>query len=76
MKYKKMTVQEAAAAALADLPEEEGGVGGVIALDAHGNLAMPFNTGGMYRGYVTEDGSLFVGIHEQVYPLAEDNKGN
>ncbi len=27
------------------------GRGGIIALDARGNLAMPFNTEGMYRGY-------------------------
>ena len=28
-----------------------GGTGGVIAMDAMGNIAMPFNTDGMYRGY-------------------------
>jgi hypothetical protein len=28
-----------------------GGRGGVIAVDAHGETAMPFNTQGMYRGY-------------------------
>ena len=27
------------------------GRGGLIAVDAHGNLSMPFNTEGMYRGY-------------------------
>jgi hypothetical protein len=27
------------------------GRGGMIAVDAHGNVAMPFNTEGMYRGY-------------------------
>jgi isoaspartyl peptidase/L-asparaginase-like protein (Ntn-hydrolase superfamily) len=27
----------------------------VIALDRRGNLATPFNTTGMFRGYVTED---------------------
>ena len=30
---------------------EKGGSGGLIALDANGNIAMPFNTEGMYRGY-------------------------
>jgi len=30
---------------------EKGGTGGVVALDASGNIAMPFNTPGMYRGY-------------------------
>lgn len=31
-----------------------GGRGGVIAIDCMGNLAMPFNTSGMYRGWVRE----------------------
>ena len=35
---------------------QAGGDGGVIALDAQGHWAMPFNTPGMYRGYITEDG--------------------
>ena len=34
-----------------------GGDGGAIALDAHGNIAMPFNTPGMYRGWIRTDGS-------------------
>lgn len=33
-----------------------GGDGGVISLDAQGHWAMPFNTPGMYRGYIAEDG--------------------
>jgi beta-aspartyl-peptidase (threonine type) len=32
------------------------GDGGVIALDAEGHWALTFNTPGMYRGYITEDG--------------------
>ncbi len=36
---------------------ELGGDGGVIAIDAAGNIAMPFNTSGMYRGWVHADGS-------------------
>jgi beta-aspartyl-peptidase (threonine type) len=34
-----------------------GGDGGAIALDADGNIAMPFNTSGMYRGWIKPDGS-------------------
>ena len=34
-----------------------GGDGGAIALDRDGNIAMPFNTSGMYRGWVRPDGS-------------------
>lgn len=39
-----------------------GGDGGAIALDAEGNIAMPFNTAGMYRGWVKPDGSRGVAI--------------
>ena len=42
-----------------------GGEGGVIALDARGNLAMPYNTEGMYRGYVTSDGRTKVLLYEK-----------
>jgi beta-aspartyl-peptidase (threonine type) len=41
-----------------------GGDGGVIALDAQGNFAMPYNTEGMYRGYVTRDGRTKVLLFE------------
>lgn len=34
----------------------QGAVGGLIAVDKNGNVAMPFNTAGMYRGYVRSDG--------------------
>jgi beta-aspartyl-peptidase (threonine type) len=34
-----------------------GGDGGAIALDVEGNIAMPFNTAGMYRAWVNPDGS-------------------
>ncbi len=34
-----------------------GGDGGVIAIDARGNLALPFNTSGMYRGWIAVDGT-------------------
>jgi L-asparaginase / beta-aspartyl-peptidase len=34
-----------------------GGDGGAIALDRDGNIAMPFNTAGMYRAWIRPDGS-------------------
>lgn len=40
-----------------------GGEGGVIAVDRGGNIAMPFNTSGMYRAAIDADGLLTVGIH-------------
>src|SRR5436305_117974 len=41
-----------------------GGTGGLIAVDRDGNIALPFNTAGMYRGCVAADGSSFVAIYK------------
>jgi beta-aspartyl-peptidase (threonine type) len=41
---------------------EAHGDGGVIALDAEGHWALTFNTPGMYRGYITEDGVPHIAI--------------
>ena len=59
--YARMRVDRAAQTAI-DKVEGLGGDGGVIALDRRGRLAMPFNTTGMYRGYVTGDGDIVVKI--------------
>lgn len=42
-----------------------GGDGGAIALDREGNIAMPFNTSGMYRGWVKPDGSRGTAIFRE-----------
>lgn len=36
-----------------------------MAVDAHGNIAMPFNSLGMYRGFVREDGNIRVAIWDE-----------
>ena len=41
-----------------------GGDGGMIALDSSGNMAMPFNTAGMYRGTITEAGEIEIAIYK------------
>jgi beta-aspartyl-peptidase (threonine type) len=43
--------------------KEAGGDGGVIAIDRHGRITMPFNTAGMYRAAVHRDGRLEVKIY-------------
>jgi beta-aspartyl-peptidase (threonine type) len=40
-----------------------GGDGGAIALDIDGNIAMPFNTAGMYRAWMKPDGSRGTAIY-------------
>ncbi len=42
-----------------------GGDGGVIAVDAKGNIAMPFNTTGMYRGWVRGSGARSTAIFRE-----------
>ena len=56
MAYGGATLQEAADAVIHRTLVEKGGTGGLIALDARGNVAMPFNTPGMYRGYLKAGG--------------------
>jgi L-asparaginase / beta-aspartyl-peptidase len=56
MKYKSVSLEEAAREALAHLTKI-GGEGGFIAVDALGNVVLPFNSDGMYRGYRTTAGS-------------------
>ena len=48
MRYRKEPLGKAAAAALANVARL-GGDGGLIAVDRRGNVAMPFNSEGMYR---------------------------
>ncbi|WP_308446444.1 isoaspartyl peptidase/L-asparaginase [Chitinimonas sp. BJYL2] len=42
---------------------EIGGTGGLIAVDWEGNIALPFNSEGMYRAAVNAEGERFVGIY-------------
>lgn len=63
MEYKNMSVADAAKAVL-DKVDQMGGNGGMIALDKNGQVAMPFNTAGMYRGMVTADGKITVLIYK------------
>jgi beta-aspartyl-peptidase (threonine type) len=62
MEHGGMRLQQAARRAI-DKVAELGGDGGVIALDGRGRLAMPFNTEGMYRGYVTRSGEVVTKIY-------------
>lgn len=63
MEYKGLSVVEASKIAL-DKVGKMGGDGGLIALDKKGNMTMPFNTEGMYRGAITADGKIEVSIYK------------
>ena len=62
MKYKNLSLQDAANEVIEKL-REIGGEGGLIAVDALGNVALPFNSDGMYRGFITTDGEIKVEIY-------------
>lgn len=62
MKYKGQDLFSAARDAVAYLTEI-GGEGGLIAVDAQGNIALEFNCEGMYRGFITVSGEPVVEIY-------------
>ena len=51
MQYAGATLAQAADAVMFEALPSVGGKGGLIAVDGHGNIALPFNTDRMYRGY-------------------------
>ncbi|MCU1289934.1 MAG: isoaspartyl peptidase/L-asparaginase [Acidobacteria bacterium] len=62
MKYKNIDIVKAAEETVEHLTKI-GGEGGFIAVDSFGNVAMPFNSEGMYRGFVTSSDELTVKIY-------------
>ncbi len=64
MEYKGLTLQEAADEVIQKRIVKIGGEGGLIAVDAKGNIALPFNTEGMYRGFKTYDGKEQIAIYK------------
>jgi len=64
MEYGGKSLQEAGEYIINKKLVEKGGTGGVVALDRMGNIAMPFNTPGMYRGY-SKPGERVVKIYKE-----------
>jgi beta-aspartyl-peptidase (threonine type) len=58
----RQSVQDAAGAVINEEIPALGGSGGAIVLGADGTFAMPFNTDGMFRGHVGNDGEPRVAI--------------
>jgi len=67
MEYKGLTLTEAAKTVIqTKLPEigDGAGSGGIIAVDKNGNMIMEFNTSGMYRATMNDQGVLYVGMYK------------
>jgi beta-aspartyl-peptidase (threonine type) len=62
--YKGLSLKEATDELIFKKVPALGGDGGLIALDKDGNVSMPFNTEGMYRGCITKDGKIEVYIYK------------
>jgi L-asparaginase / beta-aspartyl-peptidase len=62
MEYLNLSLERAAHDVVMVRLVEQGGDGGIIAMDSQGNYTMPFNSAGMYRGYIGPDGRPAVAI--------------
>ena len=65
MEYKQMTLTDAAEMAIMTKLTDLGGTGGLIAIDRQGNIALPFNTPGMYRGHRLANAEPAVAIFKE-----------
>jgi L-asparaginase / beta-aspartyl-peptidase len=64
MLYKGVNIEQATEEVISQKLTKVGGEGGVIALDHSGNFSMRYNTEGMFRGFITEDGNCETHIFE------------
>ena len=63
VQYTGASLQQAADTVINGQLRDMGGDGGIIAVDPAGNIALTFNTPGMYRARIGANGELFVGIY-------------
>jgi beta-aspartyl-peptidase (threonine type) len=63
MEYKNMSLQEACEEVVMKKLVEMHGDGGLIGMDAKANVAMVFNSAGMYRGFRNSDGENEIAIY-------------
>jgi beta-aspartyl-peptidase (threonine type) len=64
MEYKGLSLEEACNMVVHDRLMKINGDGGLVAVDSLGNVAMPFNTPGMYRASQINSDQMFVGIYK------------
>ena len=64
VKYQGKTIEQAGGEVIHDVLLPVGGTGGVIIVDAKGQVSMPFNTPGMYRASKQSNGKEVVAIYQ------------
>jgi beta-aspartyl-peptidase (threonine type) len=60
--YKNLSLRDASQEVMHDLEKD---VGGFISIDKNGDVEMPYNSGGMARGYVNSNGLAYIYIFEE-----------
>jgi L-asparaginase / beta-aspartyl-peptidase len=63
MEYKGLSLENATGYEINDKLKDQGASGGLIAIDKAGNIAMPFNTNAMFRGYLNSGGKKETAIY-------------
>lgn len=69
MRYAGQSLEDASRAVVIDMLAPAGGSGGIIAVDQEGNISLPFNCSGMYRGIVRQDHRILTAIYDE--PLVD-----
>jgi beta-aspartyl-peptidase (threonine type) len=64
MEYRALPIQQAADMVIKQKLQNLGGDGGIIAMDKFGNMAISFNSEGMYRAYIDREGKPVVEIYK------------
>lgn len=64
VEYRAMPIQAAADLVIRQKLQKMGGDGGIVAMDKFGNMAISFNSEGMYRAYINSEGKPVVEIYK------------
>ena len=64
MEYKGVTLIDAARDVI---HKKLVGNGGLVSVDAKGDIAIQYNTQGMYRGWITKEGRIFTAIYDSCF---------
>lgn len=64
MEYKDLSLKEAAKEVIQNKLTNLGGTGGIVAVDKNGDMVAEFNTAGMYRATMNDQGELSIGIYK------------
>lgn len=64
MEYRALPIQTAADQVIQNKLQNLGGDGGIIGMDRFGNMAISFNSEGMYRAYINSEGKAVVEIYK------------